>query len=186
MSGLAVLTPSYAPDLELCRDLNRSVLDWMPSEVCHHVVVPTRDRGLFASLQGPRTEVWTVDQLVPRRMFAIPGANMWLNPRRPYPPVRGWVMQQLVKLRAAVELGADLVILADSDVLLVLPVTVGTLSHQGRVRFYADDGAVNGRMTKHLMWHDVARRLLGLPAAESPPLPDYISAFNVWDVRSEC
>jgi hypothetical protein len=57
VSSLAVLTPSYAPDLELCRDLNRSVLEWTQPEVRHHIIVPRRDVGLFARLRGPRTEV---------------------------------------------------------------------------------------------------------------------------------
>ena len=41
--SLAVVTPSYAPDLELCRDLNRSVLEWTPADVHHHIIVPRRD-----------------------------------------------------------------------------------------------------------------------------------------------
>lgn len=183
MSDLAVLTPSYAPDFELCRDLNRSVLEWMPSDVCHHLIVPARHRKMFASLQGPRTEVWTVDDFLPARMLAIPIANMWLNVRRPYPPVRGWVTQQLVKLRAAAELEADVVILADSDVLLVRPVTSDTFWDGGTVRFYRRDAAVDERLPRHLIWHGVARRLLGLPPAAPGKLPDYISAFNVWERR---
>ena len=38
-------------------------------------------------------------------------------------------------------------------------------------------------MPRHLLWHEVARKLLGLPPAGPAPLPDYISAFNVWDRR---
>jgi Family of unknown function (DUF6492) len=183
MSSLAVLTPSYSPDFELCRELNRSVLDRMPPDVDHHVIVPRRDRELFARLDGPRTRVWTIDELVPRRMVPVPMINAWLNLRRPYPPVRGWVMQQIVKLAVAAELGADLVVLADSDVVLVRPVTVDTFREDGRVRFYRSDRAVDERLPRHLLWHKVARRLLGLPPAEPPPLPDYISAFNVWERR---
>ncbi len=37
------------------------------------------------------------------------------------------------------------------------------------------------RLPRHLIWHEAASRLLGLPPAGPPPLPDYISAFNVWD-----
>lgn len=183
MDTLAVLTPSYGPDLELCRDLNRSVLEWTPADVVHHLVVPARDRELFAGLRGPRTEVWTVEEFVPRRMVPVPRANMWVNVRRPYPPVRGWVMQQLVKLRASLELGADVLVLADSDVVLMRPVTADTFRQDGRVRFYRRRGAVDEQLPRHLLWHDVACRLLGLPSAASPPLPDYISAFNVWERR---
>jgi hypothetical protein len=183
MSSFAVLTPSYAPDFELCRDLNRSVLEWTPSDVDHHVIVPARDRARFETLRGPRTHIRTVDGFAPRRMIAVPRANVWVNVRRPFPPVRGWVMQQLVKLRAATEIGADTLVLADSDVLFVRPVTIDTFRENGRTRFYRSEGTVDERLPRHMMWHDVARRLLGLPPADPPPLPDYISAFNVWDRR---
>jgi Family of unknown function (DUF6492) len=183
MSGFAVLTPSYAPDLELCRDLNRSVLQWTAPDVHHHLVVPQWDRDLFAPLRGPRTEVWTVDALLPRRMLPLSVFNAWIDPRRPYPPIRGWVMQQIVKFGAAAELGVDLLVLADSDVVLVRPVTIDTFRNERRVRFYRSEGAVDERLPRHLLWHEVARKLLGLPPAEPAPLPDYISAFNVWDRR---
>ena len=183
MSGFAVLTPSYAPDFELCRELNRSVMQWTAPDVHHHLVVPQWDRKLFAALRGPRTRVWTVDELVPRRMLPLSIFNVWLDPRRPYPPIRGWVMQQIVKFAAAAELGADLLVLADSDVVLVRPVTIETFRKGDRVRFYRSEGAVDWRLPRHLLWHEVARRLLGLPPAGPPPFPDYISSFNVWDRR---
>jgi hypothetical protein len=183
VSKLAVLTPSYAPDFDLCCDLNRSVLKLMPTEVCHHIIVPRRHRKMFAPLEAPRTRVWSVDEFLPASMVPIPVANMWLNLRRPYPPLRGWVTQQLVKLRATEELGAEVVILADSDVRLVRPVTARTFCVDGQVRFYRKAGAIDQRLPRHMIWHAAARRLLGLPAAEPGPVPDYISAFNVWERR---
>jgi Family of unknown function (DUF6492) len=181
MTTLAVITPSYAPDLELCRDLNRSVIECTPADVRHHIVLPRRDLEAFASLRGPRTELWTVDALLPPRMLALPVANTWLNLRRPYPPIRGWVIQQLVKLHAAAELDADVWLLADSDVVFVRPVTAQTFQQDGRFCYYRGDNAVDKSMPRHILWHDVARRLLGLPPAGPPPLPDYISPVNVWD-----
>jgi hypothetical protein len=183
VSSLAVLTPSYAPDLELCRELNRSVLDWAPPDVQHHLVVPRRDYELFTPLGGPRTRVWTVDELVPRGMLSLPRVNAWLNLRRPYPPIRGWVMQQVVKLAAASEFDADVLVLADSDVTFVRPITVDTFQRDGGVRFYRADDGVDEEMPRHVVWHDVARRLLGLPPGGPPPLPDYISAMTPWDRR---
>lgn len=183
MSSFAVLTPSYAPDFALCRELNRSVLAFTPPEVQHHLVVPRRDQKLFAPLGDARTHVWTIDELVPRRMLPLPKANAWLNVRRPYPPIRGWVMQQIVKFGAAAELGADVLLLADSDVTFVRPVTVETFRQNGDVRFYRSDNGVDAEMPRHVLWHDVARRLLGLPPAGPPPLPDYICPMNPWDRR---
>lgn len=184
MSGFGVLTPSYAADFELCRELNQSVLECTAADVDHHLVVPRRDQELFARLRGSRTHVWTVEQLIPRRMLPVPLVNAWLNVRRPYPPVRGWVMQQIVKLGASAQLGGDLVVLADSDVVFVRPVSVDTFRKAGRVRFYRSDHALDGRLPRHLRWHDAARRLVGLPPSGPPPLPDYISGgVNVWERR---
>ena len=125
-AGLAVITPSYAPDLELCSDLNESVLRNTPSQVTHYIITPRRDVRLFSRLRGTRTEVLSVDEVLPRRVLPVAGANFWLNLRRPFTPVRGWVMQQVIKLQMATQLNADLLLLADSDVRLVRPVTAET------------------------------------------------------------
>jgi len=113
-------------------------------------------------------------------MVGVPGANFWVNLRNPVPPVRGWVMQQVVKLQTAAEIEADTLLLVDSDVLFIRPVTTETFRRCGLLRFYRKDAGVDEHLPHHLIWHDVARNLLGIPRAQAP-LPDYISAFNVWD-----
>jgi hypothetical protein len=88
--------------------------------------------------------------------------------------------QQVLKLAAAAALEADVALLADSDVCLVRPVDADTFRRPGgRDHFNALPGAVDEAMPRHLLWHQVARRLLGLPPAR-PPLPDYVSALSVW------
>ena len=39
MAELAVITPSYTPDIELCQDLNASVLTHTPAVRGHHIIV---------------------------------------------------------------------------------------------------------------------------------------------------
>jgi hypothetical protein len=184
MAELAVITPSYSPDFELCRDLNESVLEYTPQSVMHYIFVPRRDLKLFSRLQGARTEVLSVDELLPRHMVAVPRANIWLNLHHPVPPVRGWVMQQLVKLLATALIDAETLLLVDSDVLLVRPVTVETFRRDGLLRFYRKDAAVDEHLPRHLIWHDAARSLLGISARARPPLPDYVSPFTPWDRRT--
>lgn len=180
MAELAVITPSYGPDLELCRDLNASVLACTPASTSHYILAPERDLELFAALRGPRTQVWSVDRMLPRYVLGIPGANAWLNLRRPFPPIRGWVMQQVAKLHAASQIEADVLLSVDSDVAFVRPVTAQTFRQGGRICFYRKDAGVHAGLTRHLTWHDAARRLLGVPSAP-PPLPDYIQSPNIWD-----
>lgn len=181
-ADLAVITPSYAPDLELCSDLNESVLRNTPGAVRHYIITPRRDVKLFSRLRGTRTEVLSVDEVLPRHVLPVPGANFWLNVRRPWPPVRGWAMQQVIKLQIAAQVNVGLLLLADSDVLLVRPVSAETFRVGGRTRFYRRDNEIDSSMQRHLLWSDVAGKLLGVPPAP-PPHPDYISPFNVWERR---
>lgn len=181
-ADLAFVTPSYAPDLELCSDLNESVLRNTPGPVRHYIITPRRDVKLFSRLRGTRTEVLSVDEVLPRHVLSVPGANFWLNVRCPWPPVRGWVMQQVIKLQMATQVNVGLLLMADSDVLLVRPVTAETFCVGGRTPFYRLDNEIGSDMPRHLVWHDVACKLLGVPPAPLP-LPDYISPFNVWERR---
>jgi hypothetical protein len=165
---MLVLTPSYRPDHALCVELNRSVLRLAPPAVRHALVVPPADLGLFRSLAGERTTVQDARAVVPRPLRKIPGLNLWLDLRAPFPPVRGWVAQQVVKLAAAAAADADLVLLADSDLVFVRPFGPRT---------FAPDGAV----PLHVRWHEVARRLLGLPPGDEPARPDYVCWPCLWE-----
>ena len=135
MTRLAVLTPSYAPDIELYRDLNRSLLEWAPPDAHHHVIVPPRDGKRFAGLRGPRTDV--DDRRAATTSDAGPAGRQCLaEPPATVPAGPGWAMQQLVKLHAA-ELDVDLLVLADSDVVFVRPVSADTFREGRRVRLPA-------------------------------------------------
>ena len=48
------------------------------------------------------------------------------------------------------------------------------------VRFYRKPNQIDKRLPRHMIWHRVARALLGLPPAE-PPYTDYISSPMAWD-----
>lgn len=181
MSELVVVTPSYAPDAELFADLHRSVLEHTPEQTVHHVIVPAADRARFTRHSGARCRVWTYSELLPRRYLPVPRAGMWLNGRRPWPPVRGWVLQQAVKIAAAAQFDARAVLLVDSDVVLVRATTADRFTVDGRLSLFRAEGAVHAEMVRHIRWHQVARKLLGLPATPAPLLPDYVSPFNVWD-----
>src|SRR5215468_1397234 len=107
MTTLAILTPSIAPDYERCVDLNRSVLTYSESTVEHHIVVPARDLALFARLSGPRTHIHCVSEYLPRSFVPVPRTTYMVNVRHPYPPVRGWILQQIIKLATAAVIPAD-------------------------------------------------------------------------------
>ena len=179
---LAVLTPSFRGDAALFADLHRSVLANTADSVVHHVVVPPSDARFFRQHEGPRCRVWTHQDLLPRHYLSIPRASgLTLNLRRPWPPVRGWVVQQVMKIAAAAAMDARAVLIVDSDAVLVREATLDEFTHNGRLWHYRKDHAVTPDMERHVLWHNVARRLLGLPGGAAPPLPDYISPIIVWD-----
>ncbi len=181
MTKLAVITPSYRDDVALFPELHRSVLRFTSAETIHHVFVPERDARLFAPFAGPRCRVWPRSELLPSRYRPVPRTDVYVNVRRPWPPVRGWVMQQAIKIAAAGLIEADVVLLADSDVVLVRPTNAERFTAGGRLCLYRDERGVTADMERHVTWHRIARELLGLPAAPPPPLPDYVSPLNFWD-----
>ncbi|MCB5294131.1 DUF6492 family protein [Arthrobacter sp. SO3] len=177
---LAILTPSYGPDAELCADLNRSVME-MTDDVEHHIVVPHSDRRYFSDMEGKRTFVHDVGEFLPRYLVKTPGANVWVNARRPWPPVRGWIAQQLVKLSVAASFEAGGVLLMDSDMVLIRRTSLDSFMLNGRPAFYRNPGAVHAGMPLHRKWHEASRSLLGLAPPPAGNLPDYISWPCLWE-----
>lgn len=177
---MVVVTPTYAPDVELFADLHESVLTWFPNDVSHIAIVDDGDLPLFRRFSGPRCDVIGVRDVLPRAVRALPVGNLWVNLRRPVPPLRGWIIQQLTKLAICEQLDERLVVMADSDLVFVRPVTADLVAPGGRARLYRKGGGVDEGLPRHVRWHAVARKLLGLPPAR-PPLPDYVSSLNIWN-----
>lgn len=195
MTTFAVVTPSYRSDWPLFTALHESVLRYTPQDVTHYVIVPGADVTLFSQAAGRRCVIMPEESLYPRGyqragvfddlLHRVPGVPPSVRVaavsfRRPFRPVRGWMMQQLLKMEACRQIEADALLVVDSDVLLVRPVSSSIVCPGGRTRFYSRPGAVDTRLPLHMQWHAVARELLGLPPA-SFPAPDYVSSFNIWD-----
>jgi hypothetical protein len=193
---LAILTPSYAPDLDDFAALHASVLKYTDPSVMHYVVVPDRDLPLFAPLASSRMTLLGESSVLPRSFVstawfgravaAIPrvprGARVIaLNVRRPWPPLRGWLLQQIVKLSVAMRVECDTLLLVDSDVQLIRPVEERMFASPTAVRLYRNPGAITSGMPRHVVWHNTARRMLGVPPDGPPPYDDPISSFTAWD-----
>lgn len=188
--SLAIVTPSHAPDLASFRRLHASVLRWSDPGVRHIVAVPQQDVALFSSQADDRLEVVGYRGLLPRefiettrlaRLRGLPrgyriGA---INARRPWPPIRGWMLQQIVKLALVSRLEDDVALLIDSDVLAVAPLDESVFRRGEAVRLYRLPGGVDDGMTRHRRWLSESARLLGQSAAETDS-PDYIAPLNSW------
>jgi hypothetical protein len=180
MARIGVITKSFAPDFELCAALNRSVLENSPDAVQHQIVVSRADVELFSRLASPRTHIRCEADLLPRTFVRLPFINMTVNLARPFPPIRGWILQQVVKLAAIAASEDDVALVVDSDVEFIRTFTAETFIRDGNVRFFCKPNQIDERLPRHMTWHRVARKLLGLSPAE-PPYPDYISSPLSWD-----
>ena len=180
MTRLAVITKTFAPDFELCVALNRSVLANSPDTIHHHIIAPRLDLKLFGRLAGPRTHIRCEADFLPRAFVRMPFSNIMVNLGRPFPPVRGWIQQQVIKLAAIAASEEDAILVGDSDVEFVRTFTAEMFVRDGTVRFFRKPDQIDKQLSRHMTWHRVARALLGLPAAE-PPYPDYISSPLAWD-----
>ena len=159
----AIVTPSYGPDLERCRLLIESLECHVTGDFRHYVLVDARNLALFRALAGPRTEILTVESVMPWWLRRLPAARRWWFSFKS-PPVRNWVFQQLVKLSVANYLDCENYVFVDSDVVFVKPFSVNELSPAGKLRLFRVPGAA--REPTHYPWHRTAARLLGLPATE--------------------
>ena len=182
MTRMTLITPSFAPDFDLCVDLRRSVLDNAPDSASHQIIVYREDLKLFDRLAGPRTHIQCKADFLPTSFVVVPFTDFAINLRRPFPPVRGWILQQVVKLAAVAASECDVVVVVDSDVEFIKPFAVETFARDGCVRFYRKPNGVDERLPRHVIWHRTARALLGLPPAE-PPYPDYIASLLAWDPK---
>jgi Family of unknown function (DUF6492) len=177
---LAFVTKTYAPDLERCRLLCRSI-ELLAPEARHWIIVDARDRPVFRELERQSTRVVTTEDLLPRRIRRLElygaGKNLWFGPRTP--PVRGWLVQQLAKLAISGVATEDVLIHADSDVVLIRQFDGRTLADASGTGLFRVPAAVDGSMHDHVRWHRAAERLLALPARPLP-LPDYIGGLVPW------
>lgn len=193
--SLALVTPTYRNDLSLFADLHQSVLLHTEESVKHYVVVPSDDVRLFAEMAGPRCIIVPEESQFPAHYRSVSIVNRMLRPlpripshariaaintKRPFRPIRGWVMQQVLKMELSRHLNVDMVLLVDSDVELVRPLNEAMLCRGGRAMLYRCPRAVDTNLPQHMQWHEVARQLLGLPPAQFPA-PDYITSFCVWE-----
>lgn len=159
----AIVTPSYGPDFERCRLLCDSVNRHVSGDFHHYVIVDDRDRGLFRSLEGENRTVLTVESVMPWWLRRLPMARRWWFSFKT-PPVRNWILQQLVKLSVAEFIDAEAYVFVDSDVAFIRPFAVEALSHNGLLRLFRVPGAA--QLPTHFPWHQTAARLLGLPASD--------------------
>jgi hypothetical protein len=166
----AIITPSFRTDFEQCRLLTETVRAHVAPHVKHYLIVDRRDGRLFSELSGPRTEVLLVEDMVPWWIRRPPLARRWWLSLKT-PPIRNWILQQIVKLSVAKFVPADVLVFVDSDVFFVRPYDPRSLLRGDKVPLFREYGE-ELRCDFNRRWHRVGAKLFGLP-----PQDDYLTSY---------
>lgn len=192
MSGdpqsILILTCSFRGDLDLCRLLCETV-DRQAPGLLHRILVPRRDLHLFSPLATGSREIVAQEDFVPAgiRALPIPGGawRRWAGlSHRDVFRLRGgglsngWILQQVVKISAALAASEDVIVHVDSDAAMIRPLDRSSvIDDGGRVRLFANPAI--GEREPHGSWHLAAANLLHLPPTRYFGA-GYIDQMVVW------
>lgn len=175
--SLALATLSYGPDFYRCQLLVDSVGRLSQTPIRHYVIVDQRDYSTFKLLANANTEILTVESLLPSWIRRFPlVSRAWLSFKTP--PIRNWMLQQLVKLAFARCAAEAVTVFVDSDVVFVRPFDLNSFAQPGQIRlfrvpeFYSPDFEP---------LYEAAYRLLGLEGYRyGVTRPNYIGNLISW------
>ncbi len=183
----AMATPSYRGDFERCRLLCESMDRFVSGLSMHYLLVDAGDAAMFRVLEGPRRKIMTDEELLPSWLRSWPDPTSWGKRRiwtgagavwRRVPPLRGWHVQQLLKMALPERISEEVILYADSDIVFLRPYDLSSQLRNGRIRLYREPGGIRADMP-HAKWAKAAAASLGLPP---PAIPgdDYITSLVTW------
>jgi hypothetical protein len=163
---LAIITPTFSRDLPLLELSAESVDRHCPADIHHYIVVSQKEERLFRHLRSSRCSVIAAEDVLSHRIRLLPffvrGQQIWLTDWRRL--VRGWIMQQAIKLSAPEITDADVFLFLDTDVFFIRPLTPDRIVQDGRVRLLREPGM--GDLDTHKPWHRTAAKLFGIPSRD--------------------
>ncbi len=174
-----LITPSYAPDFDRCKVLCESVETYVSGIDNHFLAVDRQDKDLFSQLESKRCSVIVKEDILPSWLHHLPMSRKWWLSERTI-PVRGWILQQIVKLSVAEWSRADVFMFADSDMFFVRPFDARSTIVSDRVRFFRSPKKTEDYQDhRHNSWSRFAGNLFSL-SGEAHCNFDYISQLNTW------
>ncbi len=184
----ALITPSYAPDFQRCKLLCWSIKQFISSPVKHYIIVDQKDLNLFQQLSDSNITILTKEKVLPLWIKRVPilflhKKNIWLN-LKGYRSgnwlLRGWLIQQIVKLAAAYYVEEEVLVFVDSDVAFIDFFDLYTLiNNEDRVRLFRVEHSTNMDKGVAKKWKDAAKKLLNLPP-ENCYHDFYVSQIVTW------
>jgi hypothetical protein len=181
----AFVTPSYAPDFQRCKLLCWSIKQFVEVPIHHYIIVDQKDFSLFQTLADRHTTILTKENILPSWIQRIPlfdKKNLWFN-FRGYKSgnwlIRGWLVQQIIKLAAAQYVSEEVLIFLDSDVAFIDRFDVHSLVREEKIRLFRVEQYINVNDKLNHVWKEEAKHLLNLPA-EKHYQDNYVSQIVTW------
>lgn len=170
----AIVTPSYLPDLKRCELLAES-LDRIAPTVPHYLIVDRCDRAAFKHLERDNRRLIDSETVLGNWILRLPGRRgIWLSLKAP--PVRGWIIQQILKIGVSEIIPEQTLIFCDSDTAFFRSFDRADLLVDRKIGLldvdYNDDSVRR--------WSAAARRLLGLPA-DNGRNRNHVGNMICWD-----
>jgi Family of unknown function (DUF6492) len=187
MNPLALLTPTYGRDLELCTLLCESVDRHVSAFSKHYLLVPDCDLSLFSHFEGERRSVLPASKFLPEWLRPLPrfiqrkGRRYWWSFRTQ--PVSGWHVQQFLKIAATISLPYQRYCILDSDVVFFRDFDLSHFEYPNPIPLLNIPDEITSSQIRHSHWVETTHQLLGLP---TPPLPasDFIGHIIFWDQQT--
>lgn len=177
--NVSIITPSYAPDFERCRLLCESIDSFVSQYHKHLIIVDHKDYTQFKSLASGKTDIIIKEDFLPSWLHKIPLSKKWWFSLKTM-PVRGWILQQIIKLSVADISNDEYYLFADSDVAFIRPFNVDSIFQGEQVRLYsAPRKSLDFFDRRKQGWHDRAAHLFGVTDLRCLT-QDYISQLVVW------
>lgn len=182
-SNWAIITPSYSGDLERCRILCQSVDAFVAGDWHHYVVVESRDFPIFKTLATSRRTIVEMESVLPAWLHHVASPSLlkrrsiWFGFRTGF--MIGWQVQQVVKMKMALDVSSAGLLYCDSDVFFVKPFDIANLQQNGRFRFYRTNNRFSSEKIPNKSYTLSAARQLGM--GDDPfPCPSYIDNIVTW------
>ncbi|KJC44835.1 hypothetical protein UP09_14410 [Bradyrhizobium sp. LTSP885] len=187
MNPVALMTPTYGRDLEICTLLCESVDRHVTSFSKHYLLVPDCDLSLFAPLASERRIIIPASSFLPDWLRPLP--RMIQRKRRQFwwslraKPVNGWHVQQILKIAATMALPYERVCILDSDIVFFRDIDLAQFEYPNTIPLLKMNDAVTADQPRHSRWLETSHQLLGLPTPPFPA-PDFIGHIIFWDKQT--
>ncbi|MGY4476476.1 DUF6492 family protein [Bradyrhizobium sp. USDA 3364] len=187
MNPVALLTPTYGRDLEICTLLCESVDRHVTSFSMHYLLVPDCDLSLFAPLASERRIIIPASSFLPDWLRPLP--RMIQRKRRQFwwslraKPVNGWHVQQILKIAATIVLPYERFCILDSDIVFFRDFDLARFQYPNTIPLLKMVDAVTADQPRHSRWLETSHQLIGLPTPPFPA-PDFIGHIIFWDKQT--